>query len=80
MSRIAPVPEESAPADVRAAYERTRAAYGMVPTPLAVTAHHPDIVRAYTSFEATFARAGRVDDTVKAFALVKTAALVGCPF
>ena len=58
MARIAGVPEEAASPDVRATYERTRAAYGKVP-PVAVSGHHPEVFRAYTSFEGAFGRAGR---------------------
>lgn len=80
MSRIPGVPEETAPADVRAVYESARRKYGMVPLPLRVAAHHPEIFTAYTSFEGAFARAARVDGRLKALAVVKAAALVGCPF
>lgn len=80
MSRIHGVPEQTAPPDVKAVYSRTRETFGMVPLPITVTARHADVFRAYVSFEAAFARAGRVDARLKALAAVKAAALVGCPF
>jgi alkylhydroperoxidase family enzyme len=80
MARIPGVPEESAPADVRAVYESARRKYGAVPTPVTLAAHHPEIFRAYMGFEGAFARAARVDARLTAMAAVKAAALVGCPF
>ena len=43
MARISGVPEETAPADVRTVYESTRRKYGVVPRPVTVAAHHPEI-------------------------------------
>jgi hypothetical protein len=80
MARISGVPEETAPADVRVVYESTRRKYGAVPIPVTIAAHHPDVFRAYTSFEGAFARASRVDGRLTILAGVKAAALIGCPF
>jgi hypothetical protein len=80
MARISGLPDEAAPADVRAVYESTRQKYGVVPTPVTISAHHPDVFRAYTSFEVAFARASRVDGRLTILAAVKAAALIGCPF
>jgi hypothetical protein len=80
MARIAGVPEETAPADVRAVYASTRQKYGAVPIPVTIAAQHPDVFRAYTSFEVAFARATRVDGRLTILAAVKAAALIGCPF
>ena len=53
---------------------------GKVPEPLAVTAHHPWVFRAYGGFEWALRKATRVDPKLKALAQLKGAALVGCPF
>jgi alkylhydroperoxidase family enzyme len=80
MSRIPPVPLADAPDDVRRVYQAVAEKFGQVPTPIAVSARHPDVFRAYTACEGAFARAARVDAKLKMLALVKAAALVGCPF
>ncbi len=80
MSRIDGIPEQMALPDVKSVYDRMRGKFGLVPLPLTVTARHADLFRAYTSFEAAFARAGCVDESLKALVVVKAAALIGCPF
>ena len=59
MSRIAPVPPQLAPPDVRAAYETAMKKFGRLPVPIAVTAHHPEVFAAYMGFERAFGRPRR---------------------
>jgi alkylhydroperoxidase family enzyme len=80
MSRIAPIPPQLAPPDVRAVYEGAIRKFGRLPTPIAVAAHHPEVFTAYTGFERAFGRASRVDARLTTLAAVKVASLVGCPF
>ena len=80
MSRIAPVPPQLAPPDVRAAYEGAMKKFGRLPVPIAVTAHHPEVFAASMGFERAFGRASKVDARLTALAAVKVASLVGCPF
>ena len=80
MSRIAPVPPQLAPPDVRAVYESATRKFGKLPVPVAVTAHHPEVFAAYTGFERAFRRASKLDARLKALVVVKVASLVGCPF
>jgi len=80
MSRIAPVPPQLAPPDVRAAYEGAIKKFGKLPVPIAVTAHHPEVFAAYMGFERAFGRASRMEPRLTALAAVKVASLVGCPF
>jgi len=80
MSRIAPVPPQLAPPDVRAAYETAMKKFGRLPLPIAVTAHHPEVFAAYMGFERAFGRASKVDARLTTLAAVKVASLVGCPF
>ncbi|HEY3101600.1 MAG TPA: hypothetical protein VGL14_21940 [Methylomirabilota bacterium] len=80
MSRIAPVPPQLAPPDVRAAYESAIKKFGKLPVPIAVTAHHPEVFAAYMGFERAFGRASKVDAKLTTLAAVKVASLVGCPF
>ena len=79
MSRIAPVPPQLAPPDVRAAYESATKKFGRLPLPVAVTAHHPEVFAAFMGFERAFARASKVDAKLAALAVAKVAAVVGCP-
>jgi len=80
MSRIAPVPPQLAPPEVRAAYETATKKFGRLPIPLAVTAHHPEVFAAYMGFERALSRASKVAPKLTALATVKVASLVGCPF
>ncbi|TMB04576.1 MAG: hypothetical protein E6J70_03745 [Deltaproteobacteria bacterium] len=80
MARLPAVPEDAAPEEVRAVYRAVKEKYGKLVSPVAVAAHHPEVFRAYTGFEAGLARAGRVEPRLKTLALLKAAALIGCPF
>jgi hypothetical protein len=80
MARIEGLPANRAPLLVRIAYWMARRMVGKVPEPLTVTAHHPQVFRAYTGYEYFLAKANRVDAKLKALASLKAAALVGCPF
>jgi alkylhydroperoxidase family enzyme len=80
MTRIAPVPPQLAPPEVRAAYETATRKFGRLPIPIAVTAHHPEVFAAYMGFERALARASTVPPKLSALAAVKVATLVGCPF
>lgn len=80
MARIEGVSPERAGLLVRLAYWFSRRMVGKVPEPLAVTAHHPWIFRAYGSYEYSLSRARRVDAKLKALASIKAAARIGCPF
>lgn len=78
MSRIAPVPPQLAPPDVRAAYDSATKKFGRLPLPVAVTAHHPEVFAAFMGFERAFARASKVDAKLTALAVAKVASIVGC--
>ena len=80
MARLPAVTADVAPEEVRAVYEAVRQKYGKLVLPIAVAAHHPEVFRAYTSFESALSRAGRVEPRLKTLALLKAAALIGCPF
>ncbi len=79
MSRIAPVPPQLAPPDVRAVYESVMKKFGRLPIPIAVAAHHPEVFAAYMGFERAFGRASKVEAKLTTLAAVKVASLVGCP-
>ena len=80
MARIDGVPAERAGLLVRFAYRFSKRLTGKVVEPLTVAAHHPWILRAYSSYEFALGRARLVDARLKTLASLKTAALVGCPF
>lgn len=80
MARIEGVSPGRAGLMVRLAYWFSRRMFGKVAEPLAITARHPWIFRAYGSYEYGLSRARRVDAKLKALAGVKAAARIGCPF
>jgi len=80
MARIEGVPAGRAGLLVRIAYWMSRRMVGKVPEPLAVTAHHGWIFRAYGAYEYALAKARLVEPKIKALAGVKAAAQIGCPF
>lgn len=80
MSRIAGLPEQSAPPEIRAVYDRVRMKYGKLLEPVTVAANHPEIFRAYMGYEAAFGAASKVDPKLKELAMLKIAAMIGCPF
>ena len=80
MARIQGLAEETAPPEIRAIYERVKAKYGTSLEPVTIAANHPEIFRAYISYETAFAGASRVDLKLKELAMLKVAAIVGCQF
>jgi len=80
MARLPGVARGDAPEDIARVYDGATARFGKLLDPLVVTAHNPDVFRAYVGFEAAFAQARAVDERLKALAALKSAALIGCPF
>ncbi len=80
MARIPGLPAEDAPPEIRRVYDLAARTYGKQLEPLAVTAHNPEIFRAYAAFEGSFAAARRLDRRLKELVTLKAAALIGCPF
>jgi AhpD family alkylhydroperoxidase len=80
MARLPGVARGDAPEDIARVYDGATARFGKLLDPLVVTAHNPDVFRAYVGFEAAFAQAHAVDERLKALAALKSAALIGCPF
>lgn len=80
MARIEGLSEDAAPPEIRAVYERIKTKYGTSLEPVTIAAHHPEIFKAFMSFEGAFARASRVDLKLKELAMLKIAGIVGCPF
>lgn len=80
MARIEGVPPSRTGLLGRYAYRYSRRRFGKVAEPLTVTAHHPQILQAYTAYEFMLGRARLVDARLKALASIKAATLIGCPF
>lgn len=80
MARLNPVSDQSASDDVRAVYDRVKTRFGKLLEPVTIAAIHPDIFKAYIAYEASFGSALRVNTALKELALLKVAAIVGCPF
>ena len=64
----------------RIVYALTRRKVGKVVTPVAVTAHHPQILWGYGQMEQSLLSSRRIDASLKDLASLRTATLVGCPF
>jgi hypothetical protein len=53
---------------------------GRVVTPVAATAHHPQILWGYGQMEQSLLSSKRMDGALKDLAQLRVATLVGCPF
>jgi AhpD family alkylhydroperoxidase len=80
MARIAALPEQSASPEIRAVYDRVKMKFGKLLEPLTVAANHPEIFKAYTSYERWLGTACRVNPKLKELAMLKVATLIGCQF
>jgi AhpD family alkylhydroperoxidase len=80
MARLPGIAPADAPEEVVRVYDAATARFGKLLDPLVVTAHNLEIFRAMMAFEAGFARAHELDERLKSLALLKAAALIGCPF
>jgi hypothetical protein len=64
----------------RVVYALTKRKVGKVVTPVAVTAHHPNILWGYGQMEQSLLSSRRLDTALKDLATLRVATLVGCPF
>lgn len=64
----------------RSVYSRTRRRFGHIIMPVQITAHHPQIFRAYIRMERSQMKGKLVDHKLKGLAELRVATLVGCPF
>ena len=80
MARIAGVERKQAGLFTKFAFFMTKRRLGRVITPIAITAHHPRLLRAYAHMELGQEAAGSVPAQLKALVTVKVAMMVGCPF
>jgi AhpD family alkylhydroperoxidase len=64
----------------RMAYRESRRALGKVTTPIAVTAHHPQVMSGYGAMEFGFMKAKRVDERLKDLAVTRAGMVVGCEY
>lgn len=78
LPRVPGVPAGEGGPLVRLAYAISKRKMGTVPTPVAVTAHHPGLMAGYSAFELATERAKRVDARLKDLAALRAAMLVGC--
>ena len=76
--RVPGVPPGEGGPLVRLTYAVSKRKLGEVPTPVAVTAHTPALMAAYSAFELALERAQRLNARVKELAAMRTAMLVGC--
>jgi len=79
MSRIAPVPPQLAPPDVRAAYERAEEVRTAAPPHRRHRAPSRGVRRVH-GIRARIRPASMMDARLTTLAAVKVASLVGCPF
>ena len=80
MARIAGVERKKASLFTKFAYFMTKRRLGRVIAPVAITAHHPRLLRAYAHMELGQEAAKTVPAQLKTLVQVKVAMMVGCPF
>jgi len=80
VARLKAVSEQNASPEVRSVYDRVKARFGNLVEPVSVTAAHPEIFKAYISYESSLRFATQVSGKLKELAYLKVAAMVGCPF
>lgn len=80
MARIEGVKPEEAGPFTKFAYFMSKRRLGRVITPIAITAHHPRLLRAYAHMELGQEAANTLPAQLKALVQVKVAMMVGCPF
>jgi alkylhydroperoxidase family enzyme len=80
MTRIDPVPTNSANPFVRLLYRLSRKQLGRDVDPVAVYAHAPRLLFGYGMYEKATAAEHRVEERLKVLAETKAAALVNCEF
>jgi alkylhydroperoxidase family enzyme len=79
MARISGLPEQTN-LFTRLAYALTRRRLGRMVETVAVSAHHPRLLLGAAAFEQALGSAHRLDDRVKALAVLQAASRIGCPF
>ena len=70
--------ERSSNPFVRYVFRESRKRFGKVPVPVAVTAHHPQLLVGYGMLELATERSHRMDERLKQLAELKAAQLAGC--
>jgi AhpD family alkylhydroperoxidase len=80
MARLPGVSAESVSPNVRVVYDRVKQRFGDVLEPVSIAAQNPEVFLAYTSYEAAFREASRVDRKLKELAFLRVASLIGCAF
>ena len=80
MQRLPGIARADAPEEIARVYDAATAHYGKLLDPLVVTAHNPEVFRAYVGFETGMAQARALEPRLKVLAELKAAALIGCPF
>lgn len=64
----------------RAAHSATKRQVGRTITPIGAMAHVPRLLLGYGALEKAFAASHQVDERLKALAVLKSAAMIGCEF
>lgn len=80
MARIPGVDRKDASLFTKIAYFMTKRRLGRVIAPIAITAHHPRLLRAQAHMELGQEAAKSVPVSLKMLVQVKVAMMIGCPF
>ncbi len=78
--RIEEKPRGSGGLLVKVAYWFSRKRFGKIVSPVKVMCHHFWVLLGSWAFEMAFERSKKVDARLKELALIKVAAMVGCPW
>ena len=80
MAVIDPIPNDKAPADLKAVYDDLTKTFGRVPNIFAVMAHRPGVLKAFLPLYASVMSGGTVEAKHKELAYLKTSLLNGCEY
>ncbi len=78
--RIKEMSQDSGGLPVKVAYWFSRKRFRRIVSPVKVICHHSWVLLGSWAFEMAFERSKKVDARLKELALIKVAALVGCPW
>ncbi|MGH1357489.1 MAG: hypothetical protein ACRBC3_01865 [Burkholderiaceae bacterium] len=80
MPRIPEITDDHGNPELKALFDKERAAFGDLLNPTRVMAHCPPILAAAKQFYASFPKSGLIPSSLHALVHVRVAAINGCPF
>ncbi|MBI3089162.1 MAG: carboxymuconolactone decarboxylase family protein [Candidatus Tectomicrobia bacterium] len=78
--RLQPVPEETAPDDLKAAFAEVRAALGFIPDSFRMMANHPDFFKGFWQHMKAVSEPKRIDAKTKVMLAIAIFAATNCQY